>query len=96
MADLSAAVDVYSEWVDAAGTRYSFRFLRSEAKLLTAADAVAHQGREADDDDFRDSGAGRLSSGRAGASKGRVDAYDDDDERDYGGEGVVADDDDYE
>jgi len=74
---LSAAVDVYSEWVD-------------------AADAVAHKDDEDGVDSYRDAGgAGRLSSGRPGASKGRADAYDDDD-RGYDGEGVVADDDEYD
>ncbi|KAK3359262.1 transcription elongation factor Elf1 like-domain-containing protein [Lasiosphaeria hispida] len=71
---LSAAVDVYSEWVD-------------------AADAVAHNG---EGDPERELGAGRLSVGRPGASKGKADVYDDDDDRGYDGEGVVADDDDYD
>ncbi|KAK5662743.1 hypothetical protein OQA88_6150 [Cercophora sp. LCS_1] len=69
---LSAAVDVYSEWVD-------------------AADAVAQEGGA--NDDSRGSGR-RLMSGR---QKEKADAYDDeDDERGYGDEGVVADDDDYD
>ncbi|KAK4453605.1 transcription elongation factor Elf1 like-domain-containing protein [Podospora aff. communis PSN243] len=75
---LSAAVDVYSEWVD-------------------AADAVA-QGGGNDEEDLQtlSSSKGRLSSGRPGASKGKADAYDDEDDRGgYEGEDVVADDDDY-
>ncbi|KAL2019968.1 hypothetical protein VTK56DRAFT_8968 [Thermocarpiscus australiensis] len=67
---LSAAVDVYSEWVD-------------------AADAVA---REAE---AESRGAGRLSSGRAGASSRRLEEEEDDREG-YEGEGIVADDEDYD
>jgi len=71
---LSAAVDVYSEWVD-------------------AADAVAQDGgaepSRGDDLVTRR----RLNSGREGGSQRRVDL---DDEEGYAGEGIVADDNDYE
>jgi transcription elongation factor Elf1 len=64
---LSAAVDVYGEWVD-------------------AADAVAKEGNK----DVGYQGAGRIpNSGRA---RGTID---DDDDRRYEGEGIVADDDEY-
>lgn len=60
---LSAAVDVYSEWVD-------------------AADAVAQEAEERDKD-HRSAGQGRLSSGRPGPSKTRVDEYDEEEDDDY-------------
>jgi len=60
---LSAAVDVYSEWVD-------------------AADAVAQEAQERDKDQ-RSSSQGRLSSGRPGPSKSRVDEYDEEEDDDY-------------
>lgn len=85
---------MYSEWVDAAG-----RCFRNHAclSLLTILDAVAHEGGGAEDL-HTSSSRGRLSSGRLGASKGKADAYDDDDDDrgGYEGEDVVADNDDYE
>ncbi|KAK4110713.1 transcription elongation factor [Canariomyces notabilis] len=61
---LSAAVDVYSEWVD-------------------AADAVAQEA-------ATQSAPSRLPSGRAMTSSRRIE--EDDDDRGYEGEGIVADD----
>ncbi|KAJ4306517.1 hypothetical protein N0V88_001321 [Collariella sp. IMI 366227] len=70
---LSAAVDVYSEWVD-------------------AADAVAAENREREGPPR--SSAPKLSSGRASAPSRRIE--EEEEEADYGGEGVVADDEDYD
>lgn len=69
--DLSAAIDVYSEWVD-------------------AADAVAQQAMESEARTFKSAG------GRAGGSSRRIDEEEDEDDRGYEGEGVVADDEEYE
>ncbi|KAK4137593.1 Elf1-domain-containing protein [Trichocladium antarcticum] len=65
---LAAAVDVYSEWVD-------------------AADAVAQEA-------AAETQPPKSSAGRAGASSRRID--EEEDLGGYGGEGMAADDDDYE
>lgn len=82
-ADLSAAVDVYGEWVDAAG-----RLRRSPVTRDVATDkrkdAVAKEG---------DVAGGPASSSRLVSKSGlsqRVD--DDEDDRRYEGEGIVGDD----
>ena len=80
--DLSAAVDVYSEWVD-------------------ACDAVAKVDGGGDFDHVRNS-AGGMSTARhrdGDEEEDLADLIDDDDEEGagggYGGEGIVADDDEY-
>lgn len=85
--DLSAAVDVYGEWVDAAGMRQSPQLTPStKHKLTKPLDAVAKE----------DSAAAAASYGGTSRPPGRrltnkVTA-DDDDERQYDGEGIVGDD----
>jgi len=95
--DLSAAVDVYSEWVDAAG-KFGRLELSQWYASLTIVDAVAQgrNGGDMDEDTLREPSRARISSGRPAASKGRADAYEEDDDGGYEGEGIVADDEEYE
>ncbi|KAK0635476.1 hypothetical protein B0T17DRAFT_516385 [Bombardia bombarda] len=76
---LSAAVDVYSEWVDAADA--------------VAQEAATQSSQPGFDDDDGGGGGRRLSSGRPGMSSRRADDYDEDDEGGYEGDGIAADDD---
>lgn len=106
-ADLDAAVDVYSAWVDAAGKKPISRLLYTPATLeeqvtdwsSTQPDAVAQ---EAEASAKASNYARRESSGggRPAASSRRaadLDEEDDDDDRGYGaGSGVDVDDDEYD
>lgn len=81
--DLSAAVDVYGEWVDAAGMYRDFNDdLDCNANPFTEAVAKA--------DNAAAGYAGTARSRRATGN--RTADEDDDDRRSYEGEGIVADD----
>ncbi|KAK3373974.1 hypothetical protein B0T24DRAFT_282819 [Lasiosphaeria ovina] len=81
---LSAAVDVYSEWVDAADA--VAHGPDAESPLGLSGSGLGGGG--------GGGGGGRLSSGRPGMSSRKTDDYDD--EGGYEGDDIVADDDDYE
>ena len=84
--DLSAAVDVYGEWVDAAG-----QYLHLPADFWASSpnypiDAVAKENRTVEASEARSL---QRPERRAGPSR---QAYDEEDEGDYEGEGIVPDD----
>jgi hypothetical protein len=92
--DLSAPVDVYSEWVDAAGKRKHIRSSHGgsfEAHILIIlSDAVA---KENEVHTSKPGGSSQPGGARRAAPSRPVED-DDDDDRGYGGDGVVDDDDD--
>jgi hypothetical protein len=89
--DLSAPVDVYSEWVDAAGTLTKMRNTFTQFPITdTKADAVAKE-------DVGGRGEGPTPATRQSARPSASDRYGDGDDGDqrYEGEGVIADDEEY-
>lgn len=92
--DLSSPIDVYSEWVDAAGKKSEKVFGGFCGRMgLTSclADAVAEEARQKEG---QARGSAKIFNRRGGESSQRID--EEDDEGGYEGEGVVADDEDYE
>lgn len=87
MVDLSAAVDVYGEWVDAAGKTLSgSQFLDYVYLRRQTAEAVAKE----DSSNASYAGTGRVPSRR---DRDEVHAtIDRDDSHRYSGDGIVADD----
>lgn len=75
--DLSAPVDVYSEWVDACDAVAKENKAAEASRPRPSAQAARKQSREEDDDDLIDDGDDYSRGGRGG----------------YGGEGIVDDDD---
>lgn len=95
MTDLSAPVDVYSEWVDAAGKKtLNSTALCAGAMLIILSDAVA---KENEVHISRPGGSSQPGGARRAAPSRPVEDDDDDDldnDRGYGGDGIVDDDED--
>lgn len=89
-------MDVYGEWVDAAGKNLLSVIVAAVTYILTSVlpDSVAKEKVENESSGRLGlSDSGRYASGRAGASSRDIDDDDDGGDRRYAGEGVVDDDD---